>query len=250
MLRENNIGFVELNGKVPVKLRGELIKKFESNPQSKIFLSTEAGGSGLNLQMADTLINFELPWNPAKKNQRIGRIDRLGQKSNKLTIYNLITRDSIEQQIAAGLLVKQNLFEGVLNTSSSTDFVDFSRKGRSQFIDQLEEFIEATEMKETTGQTDPDIPEVEDFKKPDEEQQLPVDIFEDEKTEETPQDIASPDEKPIDKTEELEQVMNSGMQFLSGLFKMSTGKDMGSENQKIEINKETGEVTMKFKLPI
>ncbi|MCK5280645.1 MAG: DEAD/DEAH box helicase, partial [Cyclobacteriaceae bacterium] len=113
MLRENNIGFVELNGKVPVKLRGELIKKFESNPQSKIFLSTEAGGSGLNLQMADTLINFELPWNPAKKNQRIGRIDRLGQKSNKLTIYNLITRDSIEQQIAAGLLVKQNLFEGV-----------------------------------------------------------------------------------------------------------------------------------------
>jgi SNF2 family DNA or RNA helicase len=57
MLRENNIGFAELNGTVPVKMRGELIRKFETNPQCKIFLSTEAGGSGLNLQMADTLMN-------------------------------------------------------------------------------------------------------------------------------------------------------------------------------------------------
>jgi hypothetical protein len=44
--------------------------------------------------------------------------------------------------------------------------------------------------------------------------------------------------------------MNSGMQFLAGLFKMSTGKDLGIENQKIEVNRETGEVIMKFKLPI
>ncbi len=50
--------------------------------------------------------------------------------------------------------------------------------------------------------------------------------------------------------EDLEKVMNNGMQFLSGLFKMATGKDMGIENQKIEVNKETGEVTMKFKLPM
>jgi len=51
------------------------------------------------------------------------------------------------------------------------------------------------------------------------------------------------------KAEELESVMNNGMQFLSSLFKMSTGKDLGVENQKIEVNKETGEVVMKFKLP-
>jgi len=50
--------------------------------------------------------------------------------------------------------------------------------------------------------------------------------------------------------EDLEQVMNNGMQFLSGLFKMTTGKEMGMEGQKIEVNKETGEVTMKFKLPL
>jgi superfamily II DNA/RNA helicase len=146
MLRENNIGFVELNGKVPVNLRGELIRKFESNPHCKVFLSTEAGGARLNLQVADTLINFELPWNPAKKNQRIGRIDRLGQKNTKLTIFNFITQNSIEQQIASGLLVKQNLFDGVLGGSSTTNYVDFSNKGRSQFIQQLEEFVREAEV--------------------------------------------------------------------------------------------------------
>ncbi len=135
ILRENNIGFAELKGSVPVKLRGELIRKFETNPHCKIFLSTEASGSGLNLQVANTLINFELPWNPAKKNQRIGSIDRLGQKSSKLTIFNFITRNSIEQQIASGLLVKQSLFDGVLDSSKNTNLVDFSTKGRSQFIE-------------------------------------------------------------------------------------------------------------------
>jgi hypothetical protein len=50
------------------------------------------------------------------------------------------------------------------------------------------------------------------------------------------------------KSAEIEQVMNNGMQFLAGLFKMSTGKDIGLENQKIEIDRETGEVVMRFKL--
>ena len=254
ILRENNIGFAELNGSVPVKLRGELIKKFETNPYCKIFLSTEAGGSGLNLQVADTLINFELPWNPAKKNQRIGRIDRLGQKSNKLTIFNFITRNSIEQQIASGLLVKQNLFDGVLDGSSKTNFVDFSTKGRSQFIQHLEEFISKTENTETilpgVTLTEEEIPEINDnqlgpgsinlLEEPEETQAI-IEPFTPEKTE---------NQKLRDeKNHEIMQVMNSGMQFLAGLFKMSTGKDLGIENQAIEVNKETGEIVMRFKLP-
>jgi SNF2 family DNA or RNA helicase len=67
MLRKHNIGFAELSGKVPVGARGELIRKFENSPQCKVLLSTEAGGAGLNLQVANILINFELPWNPAKR---------------------------------------------------------------------------------------------------------------------------------------------------------------------------------------
>ncbi len=258
VLRENNIGFAELNGTVPVKLRGELIQRFENNPQIKIFLSTEAGGSGLNLQVADTLINFELPWNPAKKNQRIGRIDRLGQKSNKLTIFNFITKNSIEEQIASGLLIKQNLFDGVLDSSSTTNFVDFSTKGRSQFIQQLEVFIA-----ETKNQPLPEleIPIALHESAPEKTEksiagQGVLDLFEE--PEETPATAevptisrtSAPSPEKAEKTQEIEQVMNSGMQFLAGIFKMATGKDLGMNSQSIEVNQETGEVVMKFKLPV
>ncbi|MCD6597622.1 MAG: DEAD/DEAH box helicase, partial [Bacteroidales bacterium] len=246
MLRDNNIGFVELNGKIPVKSRGELIRKFEENKNYKIFLSTEAGGSGLNLQVADILINFELPWNPAKKNQRIGRIDRLGQKSNKLTIFNFITRNSIEQQIASGLLVKQSLFDGVLGKDGNRDYVDFSTKGRSQFIQQLEEFVAESE-------TEVQVPDVEEElaanianeelieANKEKEAVGELDLSGDE-TEHEPQRQINDENlnKQESRIEELEQVMNHGMQFLSGMFKMSTGKDMDLENQTIELNKETG----------
>jgi len=262
MLRQNKIGFVELNGKVPVKLRGDLIKKFENNPECQIFLSTEAGGAGLNLQVADTLINFELPWNPAKKNQRIGRIDRLGQKSGKLTIYNLITRNSIEQQIAAGLLVKQNLFEGVLDSGSKTDYVDFSSKGRSQFIDQMEAFISSMEDEATADDVSQDpqeeaIEREEDFADDfaDDLELADASSYEEADKQQTTSSEVSEEQEAIpgeseSKAAELEQVMASGMQFLAGLYKMSTGKDMGLDNQQIKINKETGEVTMTFKLPV
>ncbi|MDR1891767.1 MAG: DEAD/DEAH box helicase [Oscillospiraceae bacterium] len=256
MLRENKVGFIELSGKVPVKLRGDLIKKFESSPECKVFLSTEAGGAGLNLQVADTLINFELPWNPAKKNQRIGRIDRLGQKSSHLTIYNLITQNSIEQQIAVGLLVKQNLFEGVLDDGSKTDYVDFSSKGRSQFIDQLEAFVNRAPENPEAEETSSDAQE--GFPEPDEggaEDFVPADMAsagtdkpydrEDDAKERQPEVVESKT-----KTAELEQVMKSGMQFLAGLYKMSTGQEMGLENRQVTVNKETGEITMTFKLPV
>ncbi len=265
MLRKHDIGFAELSGKIPVKRRGELIKKFEDNPDIKIFLSTESGGAGLNLQVADTLINFELPWNPAKKNQRIGRIDRLGQKSNKLTIYNFITRKSIEESIAAGLIVKQNLFEGVLDKSSSMDFVDFSQKGRSQFIQQLESMLDSieptdalTESQETEGDLElaeqsegASFDETPQFESKEKDTQIELD-FSEEGTEEREEAVTADEPTPSPQkanTAELEQVMNNGMQFLAGLYKMSTGKDMGIEGQKIEIDQSTGEVTMKFKLP-
>ena len=204
--------------------------------------------------MADTLINFELPWNPAKKNQRIGRIDRIGQRSNKLTIYNLITHNSIEQQISSGLLVKQSLFDGVLGDDANTNFVDFSTKGRSQFIQQLEEFITETENRAAESEQQKTIQQdLEIVEKPKQAEPHTDELDfseESDQQEEAPEIAPEKDHKPVINAEVLEAVMNNGMQFLSGLFKMTTGKDMGLETQKIEVNKETGEVTMKFKLPI
>ncbi len=251
LLRELNIGFVELNGKVPVKSRGKLIEKFETDDQCKIFLSTEAGGVGLNLQMADTVINFELPWNPAKKNQRIGRIDRLGQKNEKLTVFNFITRGTIEERIAGGLLLKQNLFEGALVESNSTDFVDFSNKGKSQFIEQLQELISEDNAPSYFEHADENVKEMDDTA------EYELDFSGDEEIEQAISDSLkkadSTDTTPnkqTTQTKELENVMNSGMQFLAGLFKMSTGKELSSKNQSVTVDSETGEITMKFKIPV
>ena len=250
MLKKEGLTFTMLTGKVPVKKRHLLIKEFEDNEDCQIFLSTESGGAGLNLQVADTVINFELPWNPAKKNQRIGRIDRIGQKKQKLHVFNLLSYDSIEMKIATGLFLKQNLFEGVLNEDCLIDDVDFSEKGKSQFIKQLEDVIN----QDTTL--------------------FPVDTEEETFVEETSElileeisenqaelnfkanvDCNSEDSPPKETQtnapdfEEMEAVMTKGMEFLTGLFQMSTGKSLGkNSNPKVNVNKETGEVSISFKM--
>lgn len=257
MLRDENIGFVELHGSIPVKNRGKLIKEFEENENCRVFVSTEAGGTGLNLQVADTVINFELPWNPAKKNQRIGRIDRLGQKNENLTVISFISRNSIEEKIASGLVLKQNLFESVLSPGNDTEFVDFTEKGRAQFLSQLENVIDDIDKQ----------PEAEAFEKEEEKAHENIaDIIKevDDDTTQEKQKAGKPidqsvgkdtaDKEPGEKMKqtvtELETVMNQGLGFISGLFKMATGKELTTEEQSIQVNKETGEVTMKFKLPM
>lgn len=255
MLRDQQVGFVELNGTVPVKLRGELIKKFENNKQYKIFLSTEAGGTGLNLQAADILINFELPWNPAKKNQRIGRIDRLGQKSKKLTVFNLITRNSIEQQIASGLLLKQSLFDGVLGDDTHKDFIDFTSKGRSQFIDQVEVMLSDLEKEEEIISSDSGHTElIEEHQELIDNEENTIDfsrdVLDDENDNSQVENNNTEKKEKVKKLEEMKTVMNYGMNFLAGMYKMSTGNEIGMEDQKIDINTKTGEITMKFKIPV
>ncbi len=252
MLRENNIGFTELNGKVPVAKRGELIKRFETSDSCQVFLSTEAGGAGLNLQMADILINFELPWNPAKKNQRIGRIDRLGQKSSHLSIFNFVSNNSIEVRIAQGLLVKQSLFDGVLNDGSYTDFVDFSEKGRSQFLKQIAEMVEEIHALPSEEVVDDEV--TTDQFSEDEINAPDTGIEEVDVTSlnHATSPVSEDNRKTsvnTEKARQIEQVMNNGMQFLSGLFEMATGNKVDLKDQKMEINPETGEVTMKFKMP-
>src|SRR4030042_452326 len=114
LLSNMKIKFVEFTGKIPVEKRQKLINEFMENSECKVFLSTDAGGLGLNLQNADVVINFELPWNPAKLNQRIGRIIRIGQKSKSVNIINLISKGSIEENVAAGIEMKQELFDAAI----------------------------------------------------------------------------------------------------------------------------------------
>lgn len=258
MLKAHELGSVTLSGDVPVQHRGKLIEEFRTNDDCRVFLSTEAGGSGLNLQFADTVVNFELPWNPAKKNQRIGRVHRIGQESSKVTAINLVARKSIEERILEGIVLKESLFEAVLNEGNLTDEVDFSRKGRSVFLEQVEQLVKPfefpTEEEEAEAREEKAEAMQEEAQKRD-----PLSPFEDEEpaaaaeplTEEAPA-AQPPAEKPAAtrvETPELETTLNQGLQFLSGLLKMATGKELVTQEQAISVDKETGEVTMKFKLP-
>lgn len=241
VLESLKVGYVKLTGSVAAKKRGELIKAFQNQDNIQVFLSTEAGGSGLNLQFADTLINFEIPWNPAKKNQRIGRIDRLGQESKKLHVFNLICRDSIEIKIASGLILKQNLFDSVLNHDNNEDSVDFSNEGRAQFIKMLEEMFDLDENGMFKGM---------DHDSRDHHDEVgieDIDIVSDEAPENEPTKHSNSSSSP--EFEKMEEVLSKGMEFLSGLFEMSTGQKLGgTDGHTIKVDKETGEVTLKFKM--
>jgi SNF2 family DNA or RNA helicase len=108
-----DLQFVYLNGDVPAIQRKTIIEQFRDDKNLRVFLSTDAGGVGVNLQQANILINIDLPWNPAVLEQRIGRIYRLGQKK-KIQVFNFISAYSIEHRILQLLEFKKSVFAGVL----------------------------------------------------------------------------------------------------------------------------------------
>jgi superfamily II DNA or RNA helicase len=239
LLRKHDIGFVTLSSDVAVEKRGALIDEFSANPDCKVFLSTEAGGAGLNLQCADTVINFELPWNPAKKNQRIGRVHRLGQTASHITVINLVAQHSIESRIAEGLVLKESLFEAVLNQKDMNDEVDFSRRGQATFIQELQTLVSGLEAMglEEIEQLAQDS----DAVQPEGSADVHVDAEESEKL---PSEPAATFDQAA-----LQQTLDQGLQFLNGIFKMATGNSLLTEEQTINVDADTGEVTIKFKLP-
>ncbi len=137
-LRKLGIGFVSLHGGVPSPQRGGLIEKFRNDPECKVFLSTDAGGVGLNLQAASAVVNFEPPWNPARLEQRIGRVHRLGQ-SRPVQVIHLLTADSIEERVWETLRLKKSLFAGVFD--SPADEVSFSKLGRKTVLQAVKEIF-------------------------------------------------------------------------------------------------------------
>jgi SNF2 family DNA or RNA helicase len=99
-----------LTGQVNPARRPEIIAEFR-HTDSAVLVSTEAGGAGLNLQCCSHLINFDLPWNPQRIEQRIGRIDRFGQPGSEVCVFNLVCRNTIEEYVVDILAKKLRMFE-------------------------------------------------------------------------------------------------------------------------------------------
>jgi len=135
-LTKLQIGWVSLHGSVPARKRGELMARFRKDPDCRVFLSTDAGGVGLNLQAASGVVNFEPPWNPARLEQRIGRVHRLGQ-THPVQVVHLLTEQSIEERVWETLKLKKALFTGLFD--STTDEVSFEKLGRKSTMQVIKE---------------------------------------------------------------------------------------------------------------
>lgn len=145
------IGYANLNGKVPGNKRKDLFDRFNNEPACRIFLSTDAGGVGLNLQKGSILINMDLPWNPAVLEQRIGRIYRQGQNKN-VNIINFVAQNTIEHGMLGKLKFKSALAEGILDNGEPNIFIGDSKF--SAFVQSVDDLVMADEITAQTGFAD------------------------------------------------------------------------------------------------
>lgn len=97
----------------------EVIREFERNSSQRVLISTEVAAEGVDLQFCRTVINYDLPWNPTRIEQRIGRVDRLGQRSDQVFVWNLYFADTIDDRIVTRLLARLRVFEEALGESES-----------------------------------------------------------------------------------------------------------------------------------
>ena len=129
-------------GSVPQQRRRAEIVRFKQDPACRLFLSTDSGSVGLNLQVASAVVNVDLPWNPAKLEQRIARAWRKGQMRG-VTVVNLVCEDSIEHGMVHLLGAKQALADGVLDGQGDLAALKMP-SGRGAMIERMQALMQAS----------------------------------------------------------------------------------------------------------
>ena len=150
---ENRVGFALHTGSIPQSKRRAEIRRFKNDPDCRLFLSTDSGSVGLNLQAANVVINLDMPWNPAKLEQRIARAWRKHQKRS-VQVINLVSEQTIEQRMLKLLDQKRALAEGVVDGRGESEMSLPS--GRAAFLERLNTLI-------TDKPKEPALPSVDPF---------------------------------------------------------------------------------------
>jgi SNF2 family DNA or RNA helicase len=250
ILEERKIGFEYLHGGIPGKNRGQLYANFANDKNCKVFLSTDAGGVGLNLQSAAYLINLDIPWNPAVLEQRIGRIYRLGQKKN-VSIINLVSQNSIEHRMLDVLKFKKGVAAGILDGGDNNIFLEEDRF--NQFMKSVESVTSGLSSEQTIYDTkveretekqlavtpDGNLAEIEP------EEEISVQTNGDGKNYDQ---LSLPFH--ISETPNEEEILEKGAGFLEGLLNILSSPESTERlvNKITETDKETGQIYLK--LPI
>jgi len=236
MLKVNSWKYVFLHGGVASHKRGDLIKAFRDDQACRLFLSTEAGGVGLNLQNAAVVINMDLPWNPAVLEQRISRVYRLGQKQ-PVRVINFIAQGGIEHGMLDLLKFKRSMFSGVLDEGDNEVFMGTTRF--NQFMKTVEEASQSVDEKKDL---------------------LNVTTVEDEKREKTATPMTSPEEtfsrspQPGDSFKTILQMAGTFLNELSECFdgqkdSAQDGKGNLSSGLRISTDEKTGRRNLQIPLP-
>ncbi len=243
-LDQMGIGHVLFSGETAVDRRQTLIDRFQNQADCMVFLSTDAGGVGLNLQNADCVVNFELPWNPAKLAQRIGRVNRIGQTSSCINVVNFISENSIEENVSAGIALKEDLFHAALDGSAS--LVDMGTDRRREILQRLKDMTVPVAPK--TGEP---APVEEQREAAAEEPAVNLGHEEDSEGETLSESPAAAVPAAPNQAQALQEVLENGLRFLSGLSVMAGGKPLAGADQPgaVSVDPATGEVVIRFKLP-
>lgn len=240
VLNRNHIGYAHLNGTVPSKERRDLMTRFREDPTCSVFLSTDAGGVGLNLQSGSVVINMDIPWNPAVLEQRIGRVHRMGQKK-PVRVINFVTSASIEERILELLKFKRALFAGALDK----DGQDTVLVGESQ----LKKFMQSVEtMMENIERPNPAA----DQQQRREDEQADKEERMDTTASAVKTASAATGNGQGEKHDSLNDLLQSGARFLSSLGDMMArpGEPMGKRMQNmIGRDETTGTAYLKIPLP-
>ena len=229
-LAQREWGHVLFSGSVPGDQRGALVERFHSDPDCRLFLSTDAGGVGLNLQhAAAVVVNMDLPWNPAVLEQRIARVHRMGQ-SRGVQVVNFVGQGSIEEGMLSVLAFKKSLFAGVLDGGESEVFLQGTRL--SQFMKSVEQVAGAMGEDEAdagTSEIAPTVPEA-----------------------------AVPVAEAADRNDSVEAagggdpwaaVLEAGAALLQGMAATRTGAGNGTAPISIERDPVTGQASIRLPLP-
>ena len=245
------IKYEYLHGGVPSQKRKSLFDNFNNDPDCRVFLSTDAGSTGLNLQAAAMLVNLDIPWNPALLEQRIARIHRLGQKKN-VSIINFVSKDTIEERMLSVLGFKSSLAKGILDLGEDTIFMgDDKFKKFMQTVNDITDTSAASEShiitleEELELDSDSHRPENKDVS--DTSNASEDTIFDDDDV--LPSVSESEDIEPTLKLElEPTQLLAQGFSFFAGLSKMLASPEETAKlvNSITEKDEKTGNTFLKI----
>jgi len=126
-----------ITGDTPMQDREFIVKEFNQRMDARVLIGTGAIQEGLNLQVASVLVNVDLPWNPAKLHQRIGRLHRISSEHKTIRIVNLMTQDTIEQHVMDTLYEKGELFEKMFRRDADVKIGSLLEMSREGLLDMV-----------------------------------------------------------------------------------------------------------------